>query len=86
MKKNLFDYRWGRALYQILIGILLIPYRLVALIIAVGAILMGPAAGVSLRDGAEATWDSVVTAYKQRAHWVRTGKVMYDYPEDEDIF
>lgn len=78
--KNLFNYRWGRALYQVLIGALLLPYRLVALAIAVAAILQAPVSGMSIRDAAEEVWTSVIHAYKQRAYWVKTGEAYTGLP------
>lgn len=76
--KNLFDYKWFRALYQILVvGIILLPYRLVAMAVTVFNTLMAPVSGTPLSEGFQQIFVGIKVGYKMRAYWVEHGKVDY---------
>lgn len=75
--KNLFNYRWIRALYQIVVvGIFLLPFRLLILALSALEILMLPAQGISVSDGFKELFAGIVIGYRSRAYWVKTGNVL----------
>ena len=69
-----------RALYQIfVVGILLLPIRLLTGIYTVACGLMAPSRYTTIKDYFSIFAGATIEAYKARINWVKYG---YDYEED----
>lgn len=71
-----------RAMYQIfVVGILLLPIRLLIAVYGVTLGLMAPNSYMTIGDYYRALADSMIEAYKARIKWVKYG---YDYENCEE--
>ena len=72
MKKRFKQFL--RALYQIIVvGVLCMPYRLVALLITLYGALMVPGTGVRVKDYMSNFTQQIEFAYAARRDWVKNG-------------
>ena len=68
-----------RAMYQIfVVGILLLPIRLLVAVYGIALGLMAPSRYTTISDYYSAFADAMVEAYKARINWVKYG---YDYED-----
>lgn len=85
-----FLKRLARTLYQVfVVGIILLPFRLVEFVFLVLAAVLAPVVTkqITIKECFEVLIDSYISAYKDRAQWVKEGNKMfdeYDYDSEDE--